>query len=109
MSIFTIDNLNFCESVTDMDSQIMGGIIKIENSTTNSRRIKSLFSSIINPVNLISEQVFSDSAIVVSTLTDQTTGESGVLVSTQDGTTQAGVLIGSNSKRIFGISATSST
>lgn len=109
MSIFTIDNLNYCESATDIDAQIKGGMIRIENSTNASKKLKSFLSSIITPVDLISEPVFSDAEVVVSKLTNQTTGESGVLVSTQDGTTQTGILVGSNSKRIFGISVTSST
>lgn len=120
MHSFQISDLSFCEAI-EKDIKVQGGVSTTDSLTTTvtssvtSNSLRAILNILLPSVSssaLLSEEysgkeVYSDPKVVVSTLENKNTGESGYIISSKDGKSHTGLVVGSKSKRAFGLSVAS--
>ncbi|WP_193198066.1 hypothetical protein [Nostoc sp. MG11] len=101
MNKLEISNLSFCELAADKVAEVKGGLTAAENLAYAYSRW--LLTGFFNPVSVqyTTEEFYSSSEYTVEKLETETTGKSGYVVSSRDGTSQAGVVVGRNSRKAF--------
>lgn len=101
MKKLKISNLSFCELAADKVVEVKGGLTAAENLAYEYSRW--FLTSFFNPVAVqyTTEEFYSSSEYVVEKLQNEATGKSGYVVSSRDGTSQAGVVVGRDSRKAF--------
>ncbi|MBN3905968.1 MAG: hypothetical protein HWQ35_05235 [Nostoc sp. NMS1] len=101
MNRLEISNLSFCEIASNQKVDLKGGFSLGENFRYRDISLYLNWFVFAVPVEFTPEQVYSGSDVIVNKLVNQPTGTSGYTVSNKDGTSQAGVITGRNSKISF--------
>jgi hypothetical protein len=105
MNRLEILNLSFCEEVSRKDVDIKGGFSLAENLSSEEISLYLRLYTPRVPAEFTREELYSGSTIVVKKLENKSTGVSGYITSTKDGTSKSGVLVGQNYRSSFALSA----